>query len=201
MANTTNTKHLCMECGFCRDGVCRKTNLAVFATQVACFEFRTIEDVKKEYEEKLAALRRKEEERLNFLLTALYISSTCTMQLLEYFDSQFQDKKVEGKWRFERKRAAGEIDRCVKRIRDVYQYTFMEDHMAVMTGHGKREFDAEAYDNHEDDARRWNKLLLHHMESSWQSEKAEEMILKFYESMPHVGIFCKSDFKHFTTKR
>ena len=122
-------------------------------------------------------------------------------QMLEYFDSQFTDRRIESDWRFSRKRAANEIAKAVQRIRDLYQHTFMEDQTKVMTAHGTQPFDVEGYDNHEDDARRWCKLLLHHMESSWQDENAEAQILNFYESLPHVGIFHPKDFNHFTTKQ
>lgn len=201
MANTTNTRHTCKECGHCHMGLCTKSNLAVHATQYACHRFQTLTQIKEEREARLQARLRKEEERLNFILTALYISSTATMQMLEYFDDQFQDKKAEADWRFARKRAANEIDRAVKKIRDLYQHNFMVDQTQVMTNHGKEAFDANAYDSHEDDARRWNKLLLHHMESSWQDEATEAQILNYYENLPHVGIFEQKDFRHFTTKQ
>ena len=123
------------------------------------------------------------------------------MQMLEYFDDQFQDKKAEADWRFARKRAANEINKAVEKIRSLYQHNFMVDQTQVMTKHGKEAFDANAYDSHEDDARRWNKLLLHHMESSWQDDTKEAQILSFYESLPHVGIFEQKDFRHFTTKQ
>lgn len=122
------------------------------------------------------------------------------MQMLEYFDDQFQDKKAEADWRFARKRAANEITRAVEKIRSLYQHNFMVDQTEVMTAHGTQAFDANAYDSHEDDARRWNKLLLHHMESSWQDEAKEAQILNYYENLPHVGIFEQKDFRHFTTR-
>lgn len=201
MANTTNTRHTCKECGHCQMGLCTKSNQAVHATQYACHRFQTLTQIKEEREAWRQARLRKEEQRLNFILTALYISSTATMQMLEYFDDQFQDKKAEADWRFARKRAANEIDRAVKKIRDLYQHNFMVDQTQVMTNHGKEAFDANAYDSHEDDARRWNKLLLHHMESSWQDEATEAQILNYYENLPHVGIFEQKDFRHFTTKQ
>lgn len=199
--NTTNTRQTCGECGHCDHGYCVKTNTTVRPAQYACHRFQTLTQIKEAREAWRQARLLKEEQRLNFLLTALYISTTASMQLLEYFDAQFQDRKAEADWRFARKRAANEIDRAVQRIRDIYQHSFMQDQTQVMTNHGKAAFDAEAYDTHEDDARRWNKLLLHHMESSWQDDKAEAQILHYYESLPHVGVFENKDFKHFTTKR
>ena len=198
MANTTNTRHSCQECGHCQMGLCTKSNQAVHATQYACHRFQTLTQIKEEREARLQARLRKEEQRLNFILTALYISTTASMQLLEYFDAQFQDRKAEANWRFARKRAANEIDRAVQRIRDIYQHNFMADQTQVMTAHGTRPFDVDAYDNHEDDARRWNRLLLHHMDGCWQDDNQEANVLKFYESLPHIGIFEKKDYKHFT---
>ena len=201
MANTTNTQHTCQECGHCQMGLCTKSNQAVHATQYACHRFQTLTQIKEERAAMLQERLRKEEQRLNFILTALYISSTATMQMLEYFDAQFQDKKAEADWRFARKRAANEINKAVEKIRSLYQHNFMVDQTQVMTNHGKEAFDANAYDSHEDDARRWNKLLLHHMESSWQDDTKEAEILSFYEGLPHVGIFHPKDFNHFTTKQ
>ena len=201
MANTTDTRHTCQECGHCQMGLCTKSNTMTRATMYACHRFQTLDEIKAERQARNEERLRKEEQRLNFILTALYISTTASMQLLEYFDAQFIDRKTEANWRFARKRAANEIDRAVQKIRDIYQHTFMADQTQVMTRHGKEAFDVEAYDTHEDDARRWNKLLLHHMESSWQDENAEARILKFYEDQPHVGIFHPKDFNHFTTKK
>lgn len=182
-------------------GYCAKSNQAVRATQYACHRFQTLTQIKEEREAWRQARLRKEEQRLNFILTALYISTTASMQLLEYFDAQFQDRKAEANWRFARKRAANEIDRAVQRIRDIYQHNFMADQTQVMTAHGTRPFDVDAYDNHEDDARRWNRLLLHHMDGCWQDDNQEANVLKFYESLPHIGIFEKKDYKHFTPIR
>lgn len=198
MASTINTHHTCQECGHCQMGLCTKNNQAVRPTTYACHRFQTLTQIKEEREAWRQERLRKEEQRLNFILTALYISTTASMQLLEYFDAQFQDKKTESNWRFARKRAANEIDRAVQRIRDLYQHNFMEDQTKVMTGHGTRPFDAEAYDNHEDDARRWNRLLLHHMDACWQDDTQEANVLDFYEKLPHIQIFEKKDYKHFT---
>ena len=207
MAKKQNTKvsldRVCKTCALYEPatGYCKKKNEQTPGIRYACEDFRTPAEWKDECEARRQERLRKEEERLNFILTGLYILSTATTQMLEYFDAQFKDRKTESNWRFKRKQAANEIDRCVQRIRDIYQHSFMQDQTQVMTNHGKEAFDANAYDSHEDDARRWNKLLLHHMESSWQDENAEAQILSFYESLPHVGIFHPKDFNHFTTKQ
>lgn len=194
------TKHTCKECAFYEYNYCKRTNNATRPIMYACDRFRSWEQRKAELEEEKARLEKEMMERLNFLLTGCFISATATSQMIEYFDDQFEDKKAEADWRQSRKKAANEISRCVKRIRDIFQHTFMVDQTAVMTAHGTKPFDVEAYDNHEDDARRWNKLLLHHMETTWQDESKEDMLLKFYESLTHVGIFKDYDFRHFTTK-
>ena len=203
MANTTNTRHTCADCGFYSPEfmMCKKANVAARPKNYACNNFATLEELKALYEARKAEYLKKQEHRLNFLLTGLYIQSSATMQMLEYFDTQWTDRKAESNWRFKRKQAAREIDRCVQRIRDLYQHNFMEDQTQVMTAHGTKAFDAESWDNHENDARRWNLYLLHHMETSWQDDGKEAEILKFYESLPRVGIFHPKDFNHFTTKR
>lgn len=198
MANTINTRHTCKECGHFGHRFCILSNTMVHETFYACHRFKTPAQIKEEREAWRKARIEKEEQRLNFILTALYISTTASMQLLEYFDAQFQDKKAEANWRFARKQAANQIDRAVQRIRDLYQHNFMHDQTQVMTAHGTRAFDAEAYDSHEDDARRWNRLLLHHLESCWQDDAQEANVLSFYEGLPHIGILEKKDFKHFT---
>ena len=205
---TTNSNKVSRDrtCGTCAfydvpSGYCKKRNEATKAILYACDRFMTPEEWKAECEARRQERLRQEEHRLNFLLTALYIQSTATMQMLEYFDAQFADRKTESNWRFARKQAANEINKAVERIRSIYQHNFMQDQNEVMTKHGTQDYDAESYDNHEDDARRWNKLLLHHMETTWQDEAKEAEILAFYEKQPRVGIFVDKDFRHFTTKR
>ena len=201
MANTTNTRHTCKECGHCDHGYCILSNHATRATQYACHRFQTLAEIKAERAARVQERLRKEEQRLNFILTAMMISATATSQLLEYFDAQFIDKKTESNWRFKRAQAANEIIRACARIRDLYQHNFMEDQTQVMTDHGRKPFDAEAYDNHEDDARRWNLYLFHHMDSCWQDEEQEAKVLEFYEAQPHLDIFDKRDYKHFAKRQ
>lgn len=193
---------ICKTCAL-RDsfsGYCKKRNEPTPALRYACNDFMTSQEWEAYKKAKNEERLRQEEHRLNFILTGLYIQSTATMQMLEYFDKQFSDRKVEAKWRFERKRAANEISRCVQRIRDIYQHSFMADQTEVMTAHGTQAFDAQSYDNHEEDARRWNLLLLHHMETSWQDDVREAEILSYYEGLPRVGIFHPKDFRFFTKR-
>ena len=207
MAKKQNTKvsieRVCKSCAHfdIASSMCKKTHEHTMALRYACGRYQTPEEWKAECEARRQARLQKEEQRLNFILTALYITSTATIQLLEYFDAQFQDRKAESNWRFARKRAANDIDRAVQRIRDIYQHSFMADQTQVMTKHGKEAFDVEAYDNHEDDARRWNLCLFHHMDGCWQDEEQEANVLKFYESLPHIGIFEKKDFRHFAKRQ
>lgn len=205
---TTNSNKVSRDktCGTCAfydvpSGYCKKRNEATRPLLYACGLFMTPEEWTAYVEQRKAERLRQEEHRLNFILTGLYIMSTATMQMLEHFDAQFSDKKVESNWRFQRKRAANEIDRCVQRIRDLWQHNFMADQTQVLTAHGTQAFDAESYDNHDEDARRWCKLLLHHMETTWQDDNKETEVLAYYESLPRVGIFTDKDFRHFTTKR
>lgn len=201
MANTTNTRHTCQECGHCDHGYCQKSHQMTRATQYACNHFATRAQIKAEREARNKARLKREEERLNFILTALYISATSTQQLLEYFDAQFIDRKTESNWRFKRAQAANEIVKAAARIRDLYQHNFMEDQNQIMTAHGTEPYDAKAYDSHEADARYWSLLLLHNMDTGWQDDEMEAAVLKFYEDLPHMGIFDPKDFRHFNKKR
>ena len=201
---TTTTKlNTCGDCVFNSVGYCMRNRMAVKPINYACRHFMTPEDraaeleAKKQERQKKAQERlRKEEERLNFILTGMYIQATALMQGLEYFDAQFSSKEAEADWRFSRKRAANEIKRAVQKIRDTYQHTFMTDHMQVMTKHGTQAFDVEAWDTHEEDGRKWNLILYHHMDTSWGDERAEADIVDFYEKRRHYGIFTPNDYRH-----
>ena len=207
MAKTKNTRvsteRTCASCAHFDkpSSMCKKTVEHTMAIRYACKRFQTPEEWKAECEARRQERLRKEEERLNFILTAMMISATATSQLLEYFDKQFIDKKTESNWRFKRAQAANEIIRACARIRDLYQHNFMADQTRVMTKHGKEAFDVEAYDNHEADARRWNLCLFHHMDACWQDEAQEARVLDFYETQPHIGIFDQKDFKHFAKRQ
>lgn len=201
MANTTNTRNTCAECAFFRDGFCVKTNQQTRAILYACGRFMTPQQLAAEVEQKRKAMVEKEEQRLNFILTAMMIAATSTQMFLEYFDMQFKDRWAESDWRFKRAQAAKEICRATDRIRTLYQHNFMADQTQVMTAHGTEPFDAEAFDSHEADGRYWSLLLCHQLDTCWQDPEAEADVLKQYEERPHMGIFAPKDFKHFTTKR
>lgn len=203
MAKNRNTKvsieRTCQSCAHFDkpSSMCKKTAEHTMAIRYACDRYQTPDEWKAECDTRRQERRKKNEERLNFILTAMMISATATSQLLEYFDMQFIDRKAESDWRFKRAQAANEIVRACARIRDLYQHNFMEDQTKVMTNHGKEAFDGKAYDKHEADARRWNLCLFHHLEGCWQDEEQEARVLKFYEDLPHIGIFEPRDFKHF----
>lgn len=207
MAKKTNTRvsidRTCATCAhFDRpSSMCKKTSEHTMAVKYACERFQTPQEWAEYCEARRKERLQKAEERLNFILTAMMISATATSQLLEYFDKQFIDKKTESNWRFKRAQAANEIIRACARIRDLYQHNFMEDQTQVMTDHGRKPFDAQAYDSHEDDARRWNLCLFHHLDGCWQDEAQEAKVLNFYESLPHIGIFEAEDFKHFAKRQ
>lgn len=50
MANTTNTRHTCQECGHCDHGYCQKSHQMTRATQYACNHFATLAQIKAERE-------------------------------------------------------------------------------------------------------------------------------------------------------
>ena len=200
MANTTNLRHICQECGFCDKGFCCKINQAIYPTQYACHRFKTPKELAAEVEQRKKEILDREETRLNFILTALYISATSTQMLLEYFDAQFGDAKVERNWRFARKRAANDITDAANRMRTIFQHTFMDDQTKVMTAQGTKPFDAKAYDNHEADARGWALNLLYHLDRCWQDDDAELKVLDYYKALPDNGIFDRKDYEHFRNR-
>lgn len=207
MAKKQNTKvsidRICKTCALYdpTSGYCTRKNEQTPSIRYACEDFRTPEEWMKEIEEKEQELKRRNEERLNFILTAMMISATSTQMFLEYFDAQFKDRQAESDWRFKRAQAANEILKATERIRNLYQHNFMEDQTKVMTGHGTRPFAVEDYNNHEADGRYWSLCLCHQLETCWQDPEAEADVIRQYKARPHIGIFFDKDFRHFTTKR
>ena len=207
MAMKQNTKvsidRVCKTCALYdpASGYCWKKNEATPGLRYACESFMTPEEFKADCEARKKELMQKNEERLNFILTAMMISATSTQMFLEYFDAQFKDRQVESNWRFKRAQAAKEILKATERIRSLYQHNFMEDQNLVMTAHGTQPYDVQAYENHEADGRYWSLCLCHQLDTCWQDPEAEADIIRQYEARPHMGIFFDKDFKHFTTKR
>lgn len=203
MASTTNTKYTCADCAFFSAELlmCKRANVAARPKSYACHRFMTRAAWAKECEAKRQELLRKEEERLNFILTAMMISATSTQMFLEYFDAQFKDRASESDWRFKRAQAAKDIIKAADRIRTLYQHNFMEDQNRVMTAHGTQPYDVQAYENHEADGRYWSLCLCHQLDTCWQDPQAEADVIRQYEARPHLGIFHPKDFRHFTTKR
>lgn len=197
MANTTNLQHTCGECTFRNHNYCVKSRLNVRPGQYACNKFMTDEEYKAERERAKEAALKKNELRLNFMLTALEISATSTQQIMEYFDSLFVDHMVERDWRRERKRAAKDIRHAAERMRSIFQHTFMVDQMNVMTGHGEREFDITAYDSHEQDGRMATLKLLYDLDRCWQDPERDKQVIDLYKTMPSLGAFEQMDFNHF----
>lgn len=198
MANTTDTRHTCGECTFFNHGYCVKTRMAGTPQfQYACPKFMTDEEYKAERERAASEAERKNEIRFNFILTALEISATSTQMIMEYFDSLFQDKMVERNWRQQRKKAAKDIVQCAERMRSLYHHTFMVDQMNVMTGHGEREFDVNAFDSHEEDARNWALKLFYDLDRCWQDSGKDKQVIDLYKSMQSIGAFEQRDFNHF----
>lgn len=198
MANTTNTRHTCKDCGFFKDNFCVKKNSQARAIFYACERFQTFEQLQAEAERRRKERMDREETRLNFILTGMMISATSTQMLLEYFDSFFNDVKAEREWRHSRKRVAKEIVAAVERIRTLFAHTFQQDQIQVMTEHGTKIFDAAAYDNHEQDARDWALNMLYHLDRCWQNDAAEKYILDTYKAMPDNGLLDAKDYKHFS---
>lgn len=197
MASTTNTRYTCKDCGFFKDNFCVKKNSQARAIFYACERFQTFEQIKAEAERRRKERMDKEETRLNFIFTGLMIQAISTQMLLEYFDTLFGDIRAERNWRHSRKRAANEIVAAVERIRTLFTHTFQQDQIQVMTGHGTKQFDCDAYDSHEQDARDWTLKLLYHLDRCWQNEEAERLILETYKAMPDNNLLDRNDYEHF----
>lgn len=190
----------CATCAFFhRDlSMCMRSNQPTRAILYACDRFKTPEDWRKEREAARLERMKKEENRLNYLLTAVYVSATSTQMLLEYFDAQFADKKAESDWRFKRAQAAGEIVKAAARIRDLYQHNFAADQTRIMTKFGTQPYDAEAYDSHETDARMWTLKMLYDMDRCPHDGVTVDPVLELYKSMPDNGNFADKDYRHFS---
>lgn len=201
MAKKVDIRTTCKDCAFFNNDFCVKKNAATRAILYACDKFQTLAEVQAEYERRKKELMDREENRLNFILTALYISATSTQMLMEYFDSQFADAQVERNWRFSRKRAANEIRKAAESMRRNFQHTFMDDQTKVMTEHGTKAFDCESYDTHEQDARGWTLKLLYDLDRCWQDDSAEQYILDVYRQMPDNGMFDRKDYEHFMERK
>lgn len=201
--NKVSIERTCQNCAHfdAPTSMCKKTCEHTFAIRYACDRYQSPEEWAAYVEERKKETMRKNEERLNFILTAMMISATSTQMFLEYFDAQFTDRQVESDWRFKRAQAAKEILKATERIRSLYQHNFMEDQNRVMTAHGTQPYDVQAYENHEADGRYWSLCLCHQLDTCWQDPEAEADIIRQYEARPHLGIFFDKDFKHFTTKR
>lgn len=197
MANTTNLQHTCGEYIFRNHTYCVKSRLNVRPSQYACNKFMTDEEYIAEREKINNQRMARNEMRLNFILTALEISATATQQIMEYFDSLFEDHMVERNWRFERKKAAKDIRTAAEKMRQIYQYSFMKDHMTAMTAHGTKAFDAQAYDSHEKDGRNFALKLFYDLDRCWQNDENDKAIIDHYKSMVDNNCFDESDYRHF----
>lgn len=189
----------CATCAFYHKdlGYCMKTNQPTRAILYACDKFLTPQEWEKERQAARMERIAREENRLNYLLTAVYVSATSTQMLLEYFDAQFADKKAESDWRFKRAQAAGEIVKAAARMRDLYQHNFAADQTRIMTKHGTQDYDAEAYDDHETDARKWTLKMLYDMDRCPHDGVTADPVLELYRSLPDGGNFADKDYKHF----
>lgn len=198
---TIDLKNKCQDCGHYEAGYCKKLHAPKIPLMYACHSFLTPSELQAEKEAIREAKLQREMVRLNFILTAVYISATSTQQLLEYFDAQFEDKKTESNWRHKRAHAAKEIQKCAERIRTLFHHNFMQDTTKLMTADGTKPFDVDAYDAHEDDARHWSLMLLYHLDRCWQSADLEIQMLGYYKAMTDNGIFDERDYRQFTKRQ
>ena len=90
MTKKQNTKvsidRVCKTCALYEPatGYCKKRNEQTPGLRYACEDFRTPAEWKDECEARKQERLRKEEQRLNFILTALEISATTTQMMLRH---------------------------------------------------------------------------------------------------------------------
>lgn len=187
--------HSNRECDFCELKKIR-INRALYG----CPNFKTpvqlVEQIKKA---KLLEAAKKER-MLNYLLTAMCNCATATQMFLVDFCSFFEDTKKESKWRFERAKAANEILSKSERIQTLHAQFFQSDMNKVHTDHGQKEFDDEAYDNHQQDAYELCRLIMLYIDRCWGNEEAANKVVECLENLETGHIFSDKDIERFRLK-
>lgn len=180
------------ECDFCPT-----KNIRISKAMYACSDFVTEQEAEERRKKQAQIRAAKVERMLNYILTAMCNTATATQMFLQDFCSFFEKSKEESKWRFERKKAANEITKNAERIESLHAQFFQADMNKVFTEHGKRDFDSEAYDNHDRDAYEVCRLLMLYIDRCWGDENAANKVIACLEGMPTGNIFTDKDIERF----
>ena len=180
------------ECDFCST-----KNIRINRAMYACPDFVSPQEAEERRKKQAQIRAAKVERMLNYILTAMCNTATATQMFLQDFCSFFEKNKEEQKWRHERKRAAGEIAKNAERIESLHAQFFQADMNKVFTEHGKRDFDSEAYENHDRDAYEVCRLLMLYMDRCWGDENAANKVIACLEGMPTGNIFTEKDIERY----
>lgn len=183
------------ECDFCST-----KNIRINRAMYACPDFVSPQEAEERRKKQAQIRAAKVERMLNYILTAMCNTATATQMFLQDFCSFFEKNKEEQKWRHERKRAAGEITKNAERIESLHAQFFQADMNKVFTEHGKRDFDSEAYENHDRDAYEVCRLLMLYMDRCWGDENAANKVIACLEGMPTGNIFTEKDIERYRMK-
>lgn len=176
---------------------CLSKGIRISKVTYACSDFKTPQEALEKKKKEATIRAAKVERMLNYILTAMCNTATATQMFLEDFCSFFEQTKEESKWRFERKKAANEICKNAERIESLHAQYFQADMNKVFTDHGKKDFDCEAYDNHDRDAYEVCRLLMLYIDRCWGDEAAANKVIACLEGMPTGNIFTDKDIERY----
>lgn len=183
------------ECDFCPT-----KNIRINRAMYACPDFVSPLEAEERRKKQAQIRAAKVERMLNYILTAMCNTATATQMFLQDFCSFFEKNKEEQEWRHERKRAANEIIKSADRMESLHAQFFQADMNKVFTEHGKKDFDSEAYDNHDRDAYEVCRLLMLYIDRCWGNEVAANKVIACLEGMPTGNIFTDKDIERYRMK-
>lgn len=135
-----------------------------------------------------------EERKLNFLLTATFVSALATRLMMEDLTDRTplkEDFKMKTKW------ALGEIEKklsaCVK-LFDTYVHPFI---IGELKNDTTREFDPLKYDDNLRDANELCRLQLLYWDKCFQNFDNVNETFKFLRSLEGMGVFTEKDIEHY----
>ena len=187
-------------CGNCicyKEGWCQYHKHATKAINYGCKTHTTADEFDAKMKEMDKRLNSENATRVNYMLTLMYTFLNAGMTLMTRSEMVL-GQLVGGKdWRFERKKAASEITKSAERIESLHAQFFQSDMNKVFTDHGKKDFDSEAYDNHEKDAYEVCRLLMLYIDRCWGDENAANKVIACLEGMPTGNIFTDKDIERY----
>ena len=193
---------MCLECIHSNRvcDFCEKKNKRISRAMYACPDFATPEEEVARLKKETILRQLKKERMLNYILTAMCNCATATQTFLVDFCSFFEEAKAESNWRHKRKQAANEILKNAERIQAIHAQYFQTDMNKVHTDHGNKEYDWEAFDNHQQDAYELCRLIMLYIDRCWGNEEAANKVIEYIESFDTGHIFSDKDIERFRMK-